>query len=49
MHVKRSSLKYYFLFPYKQTAKYFFPDFSRLENDQTSFHNFQDSLCTLRM
>ena len=37
----------YFRIPYWQTKKNVFPDFSRLENDQTYFHTFADSVGTL--
>jgi len=47
MHVKRSRLENNFLFPHYQTKKFFFPDFSRLENDQTSFQTPQGEPCIL--
>ena len=34
MHVKRSDLENY-IFPYQQTKNKFYPDFSRLLNNQT--------------
>jgi len=49
MYVKRSSVENYFLFPYQQTQKQFFPDFSSLENDQIFCHTFQDSVGTLTL
>jgi len=37
------------LFPFSSLnrPKNFFPDFSRLENDQTFFHTFRDSVATM--
>jgi len=43
MHVKRSRLEYYFVFFHTNRSKIFFPNISRLENDET----FQDSVGTL--
>ena len=43
MHIKRWSLENYFLFPIWKTKKKFFPEFWRLENDQTFFRTFQES------